>query len=132
MIEARCSCGALALQAPAPSPMIVACHCVWCQRRTGSSFGVGAFFRATEVTIAGTAKEFAREGSSGGKVRTYFCPDCGSTVYWKADKAPDLIGVAIGSFAGSDCPQPTRSIWEQTRRPWAQVEADQHFLQGSR
>ena len=131
MIEARCNCGALAVEVPGPSNLIVACHCIECQRRTGSPFGVGAFYRSREVKIAGAAKEFAREGSTGGKVRNYFCPNCGSTVYWKADRVPGFIAVGVGSFADSGHPRPTRSIWEQTRRPWAQVDADQHLLQGS-
>jgi hypothetical protein len=132
MIEARCSCGALTLEAPRQPQLIVACHCTECQRRTGSPFGVGAFYPSNEVKITGTAKEFARDGGpSGGKVRTYFCPNCGSTVYWKADRVPDFIAVAVGSFADPGYPHPTRSVWEQTKHPWAQVDADQHLLQGS-
>ena len=131
MIEARCNCGALVVEVPGPSNLIVACHCTECQRRTGSPFGVGAFYPSKEVEIAGAAKEFTREGSTGGKVRTYFCPICGSTVYWKVDKAPDFIGVAVGSFADPSHPHPTRSIWEQRKHRWAQVDADQHLLHGS-
>ena len=32
-------------------------------------------------------------------IRLYFCPDCGSTLYWKADNLPGMIGVAIGGLA---------------------------------
>src|SRR5215467_7609846 len=112
MIEARCSCGALVVKVPGPSQLIVACHCTECQRRTGSPFGVGAFYPSKDVTITGAAKEFARDGSTGGKVRINFCPNCGSSVYWTVDKAPDLIGVAVGSFADSGYPHPSRSLWE--------------------
>jgi hypothetical protein len=121
----------LTVQAAGPSQLIVACHCTECQRRSGSSFGVGAFYPANEVKIAGVAKEFVRDGSTDAKVRTYFCPNCGSTVYWKADRAPDFIGVAVGAFAAPGYPHPTRSIWEQTKHPWAQVDADRHLLQSS-
>src|SRR5579863_7778141 len=131
MIEAGCNCGALAVEVPGPSQLIVACHCTECQRLTGSPFRVGAFYPAKDVKIAGATKEFVRDGSSGGKVRSYFCPNCGSTVYWKADKAPDFIGVAVGCFADSSYPHPTRSIWEQTRHRWMQVDADQHLLHGT-
>lgn len=132
MIEARCSCGALVLRVPGPSQLIVACHCTECQRRTGSPFGVGAFYPANEVEITGTVKEFARAGAKGGMVRTRFCPNCGSTVYWKIDRAPGFIGVAVGAFADSSYPHPTRSIWERTKHPWAEVDADEHLWQGSR
>lgn len=92
------------------------------------SIRAGAFYPSRDVKIAGAANEFARDGSTGGKVRTYFCPNCGSTVYWKADKAPDFIGVAVGSFADPSYPHPTMSIWEQTKHRWTHVDADQHLL----
>ncbi len=132
MIEARCSCGALTVEAPHPSGLVVACHCTACQRRSGSAFGVGAFYPEDDLKIAGNATEFVRQGATGGKVRSYFCPACGSTVYWKADKAPGFIGVAVGAFADPGHPPPARSIWEQTKQTWVQLEADQHLPQGSR
>ena len=131
MIEARCSCGALTVRVPGPSPLVVACHCTECQRRTGAPFGVGAFYPAQSVTISGIAREFARDGAQGRKVRASFCPDCGTTVYWKADRLPDFIGVAVGCFADPGHPPPARSIWEGTKHPWVEVEADQHLPQGS-
>jgi hypothetical protein len=131
MIEARCNCGALTLTVPGPSSLILACHCAACQRRTGSPFGVGAFYPSTDVKIAGTATEFTRDGSTGGKVRTYFCPNCGSSLYWKADRAPGLIGVAVGCLADPSDPRPTTSIWEEAKRSWTHVDADQHLLRGS-
>lgn len=85
MTDARCSCGAVALSLPGATNLVAACHCIDCQRRSGAPFGVGAFYPAEAVTILGVPKEYVRAAGSGGKVRSYFCPDCGSTVYWKAD-----------------------------------------------
>lgn len=108
MIEARCNCGALAVEVPGPSELIVACHCTECQRLTGSPFRVGAFYPVKDVKIAGAANEFTRAGSTGGKVRNSFCPNCGSTVYWKADRLPGYIGVAVGCFADFELSTPNQ------------------------
>src|SRR4051812_8764197 len=79
MGDARCSCGALTLSLPeTPSRMVVACHCVDCQRRTGAPFGVGAYSRPELVDISGTPKDFTHDAASGGKIHNYFCPGCGS------------------------------------------------------
>jgi hypothetical protein len=133
MSDARCSCGAVALSLPGPSKLVVACHCIDCQRRTGAPFGVGAFYPAEVVTISGTPREFTRVGASGGKVRSYFCPDCGSTVYWKADILPALIGVAVGTMADPKHPPPVRSVFEQSRHAWVEINGDavEHFQQSS-
>src|SRR5215216_3989981 len=57
MGDARCSCGAVTLSLPKePSKLVVACHCIDCQRRTGAPFGVGAYYPADVVIISGTSK----------------------------------------------------------------------------
>ena len=52
------------------------------------------------------------------KIEIHFCPDCGSSVFWYAEFAPDLIGIAFGAFADPSTPRPTLSVWETTRHPW--------------
>jgi hypothetical protein len=131
MDDARCSCGAITLALPEPSKLVVACHCIDCQRRTGAPFGVGAFYPAETVIISGTPKEFTRAAASGGKVHTYFCPNCGSSIYWKADNLPALIGVAVGALADPEYPPPVRSIFEQSKHNWGQLDGAEHFRQSS-
>jgi hypothetical protein len=133
MITARCSCGAVALSLPGPSSLVAACHCIDCQRRTGAPFGVGAFYRAEVVKISGDPKEYVRAAASGGKVRSYFCRDCGSTVYWTADNLPAMIGVAVGTIADADYPAPVRSVFEQSKHAWVDINgaAVEHFQQSS-
>jgi hypothetical protein len=132
MAHAQCSCGSITLTLQEPSKLVIACHCLDCQRRTGAPFGVGAFYPAEEVTITGIPKEYTRIAASGGKVYSYFCTNCGSTVYWKAERLPNLIGVAIGALADPIYAAPVRSIFKQSKHSWVQIEgADvQHFQQG--
>jgi len=131
MADARCRCGALTLTLSQPAKLVVACHCLDCQRRTGAPFGAGAFFPAEAVAISGTAKEFKRDAASGGKVHSYFCPTCGSTIYWKADKLPALIGVAVGALADPNFPAPNRSIFEQSKHHWVRIGGEVEHFPGS-
>jgi hypothetical protein len=132
MAEARCSCGALTLTLPEQPKLAIACHCLDCQRRTGAPFGVGAFYPVDTVSVSGTAKEFTRDAASGGKVHNYFCPNCGSTIYWKADRLPSMIGVAVGALTDRQYPAPVRSIFEETKHGWVQIDtAVEHYRQSS-
>lgn len=133
MASARCSCGALTLTLPDGPQVVIACHCVECQRRTGAPFGAGAFYPATAVIISGTAKQYTRDATSGGKVHSYFCPDCGSSVYWKADNLPSMIGVAVGALSGAgQFPAPAKSIFERSKHNWVQIDgAGEHLPLGS-
>lgn len=132
MNTASCSCGRLTLSLSGPSRMVVACHCLDCQRRTGAPFGVGAFYPADAVALSGAAKEFARVAASGGTVRSYFCPECGSTLYWTADNLPSMIGIAVGALADPGYTAPARSVFEQSKHHWVEIGGDvAHFRQTS-
>lgn len=78
----------------------------------------GAFYSRTQVRLEGPAKIFTRRGDSGGEVHCHFCPECGSTVAWFADKLPDRVGIAIGCFADPEFPAPTLSVWEEAMHEW--------------
>jgi hypothetical protein len=130
-MKAECQCGQLSVALPGPSAAVVACHCIDCQRRSGSPFGVLAYYPADQLVIAGEAKRFERPTATGGVFASFFCPACGSTVYAKAAKHPTLIGVAVGAIADPGFPAPVRSVWEQSMHPWAALAGDiQHFPQG--
>ena len=131
MADARCSCGAVTLSLPEePSKLVVACHCIDCQRRTGAPFGVGAYYPAEVVTISGNSKEFTHDAASGGKMHNYFCPQWGSTVYWKVTNLPAMIGVAVGAMADLKYPAPVISVFEQSKHDWVQIDgAVEHFRQ---
>jgi hypothetical protein len=131
MGDARCSCGAVTLSLPEqPSRIIFACHCLDCQRRTGAPFGVGAYYPAEAVNISGISKEFTHAAASGGEIHNYFCPQCGSTVYWKLSSLPALIAVAVGAMADPKYPAPVISVFEQSKHDWVRIEgAAEHFQQ---
>jgi len=116
--EAACSCGQLRLTGEGDPVRISMCHCLACQRRTGSAFGMQARFPADRVEIVGRHSEYVRI-SDAGEERTFrFCPDCGATVFWTTGDAPDQIAVPTGAFADPSFPPPTISVWESRRHAW--------------
>src|SRR5215831_12325514 len=78
---AHCSCGALRVEVSADPDVVGVCHCGECQRRTGSVFGVGAFFKKEHVRAEGPSNIYVRDGQEGRKVRAYFCPTCGTRCF---------------------------------------------------
>jgi hypothetical protein len=115
---ARCCCGQLRAEASADPVRVVVCHCSECRRRTGSAYGVSAYFQKDYVEVDGPNSTFVRHCPEGRIIEFRFCPSCGSTVYWRADLLPDLIGVAVGLFDDPAFPEPTSSIFERNRFPW--------------
>jgi hypothetical protein len=117
--EAICSCGQLRVIALGDPVRISICHCLACQRRTGSSYGYQARFPLVQVTVSGESRAFVRLADEDGTARTFhFCPQCGSTVYYLNSDEPELIAVAVGTFADPAFPVPDFSVWEERKHPW--------------
>ncbi|MBS1239476.1 MAG: glutathione-dependent formaldehyde-activating enzyme [Proteobacteria bacterium] len=120
--EAQCQCGALTAEVEdGLKPVTIMCHCVECQRRSGSPFGTIAYFPKDKVAIAGEAKEYTRETDSGSSFTTGFCPTCGSTVYAFPARMPNIVGVTVGAFADNAFPPPQFSVFEQSSHGWVTV-----------
>lgn len=125
---ATCSCGQLTAHVRGEPVRISVCHCLACQKRTGSAFGVQARFPADTVTIAGTSKQYARTGDEGTTARFHFCPECGAIVYYLMDAAPDFIAVPVGAFADPGFPPPWVSVYEVRQHPWVRLPEDiEHY-----
>ena len=121
MREAACSCGQLRLTAQGDPVRISMCHCLACQRRTGSAFGMQARFPRDRVRVDGRSTEYVRM-SDGGEERLFrFCPDCGATVLYTTASQPGLIAVPVGAFADPSFPPPRVSVYESRRHPWVSV-----------
>ena len=130
--EAACGCGQLRVTTTGDPDIVVACSCIACQRRTGSPFGVGAYFRKESVSVEGEAKVYTRVADSGLNVSIRFCPECGNSVYWFAALRPDHYGVAVGCFGEPGFVEPARVVWNESKHPWVSFPGDLPvFDQGS-
>jgi len=83
---AACVCEQLTVSCSGDPAQVSLCHCLACQRRTGSTYGIAAFYPRENVMVAGDATAYTRQSDSGYPVTFYFCPHCGATVYWKASR----------------------------------------------
>ena len=120
---ASCSCGQLRIMVGVDPIRISACHCLECQRRTGSVFGAQARFPERETAIHGESSVYTRTGESGGDIFFHFCAGCGSTVYYKLAGSPDIVAVPVGAFADPDFPEPQMSFYESRRHAWVNMPA---------
>jgi len=128
---AQCHCGSLRATTSGEPLLVNMCHCKACQRRTGALAGNGAAFAKEQVTVEGASKVFERDGQSGRKVRFYFCPACGTSVYWEPEVRPDIRIVAVGAFADPDFPPPSSSIFEATKHAWTLLPERMKHFQGT-
>lgn len=118
---ASCSCGQLVATVTEAPIRISVCHCLACQRRTGSVFGAQARFRSEAVEIEGKSTQYVRVGDAGGKATFSFCPECGATVHYKLEEWAGWIAIPVGAFAEPGFPAPTISMYEERMHAWVRM-----------
>lgn|GEM_PF-293954 len=117
---ATCCCGQLSVEVQgAPDPGI--CHCLACQKRTGSVFAALAVFKPP-YTVSGEAKEFFRRGDQGVEFTFRFCPICGTNLFHTENGFEDeMVLVAVGAFGDPGFPPPVDSTHERRKHNWVVV-----------
>lgn len=118
---ATCSCGALKATCDGEPHRISICHCLACQKRTGSAFGVQAWFREAQVAVTGKASTWERRGDDGFLITFGFCPTCAATVFYRGEFSPGNVAIPVGAFADPTFPPPRVEVYRFRRHPWADM-----------
>ena len=121
--EGGCLCGAVRYRVegqPDEVQGVGICHCTFCKRRTGSAFGVGAYFPNTSVKIiSGELKTYEyRSDETGRWLRMEFCPTCGTTVTWIGEWSPGLRAIGLGTFDDPDWVKPKWAVFARSAVQW--------------
>ncbi|QNA85174.1 GFA family protein [Sphingomonas sp. So64.6b] len=127
MRQAQCRCGQLSATVAGDPVRVSVCHCLACQRRTGSAFAAQARFAAANVTITGDTRSYVRRADSGRQVIYRFCPECGSTMAYENPDMPGLIAIPLGNFADPAFPAPTFSFYESRKHHWTAILGEDVF-----
>jgi hypothetical protein len=118
---AACACGQLQIEVQGEPRGVGVCHCLACQRRTGSVFAALAGF-AAPYRVTGEATEYVRAGDQGARFRFRFCPVCGTNLFHTEEGFEDQgVSVAVGGFADPDFPPPRASVYTCRKHAWVQL-----------
>jgi hypothetical protein len=115
-----CLCGRVRYSAIGEPAFSGLCHCLNCQRYTGSAFQTFIVFPAASVSVQGELKTYSHTGDSGQPVHRRFCANCGSGVVDVVDVMPELIGILAGTLDDPDAFKPTMEIYCSRAQPWTQ------------
>jgi hypothetical protein len=118
---ASCSCGQLTATVSGEPTRVSICHCLACQRRSGSVFAVQARFPREQVQVAGRSNEHVLVGDEGTHATFRFCPACGATVYYTNEGRPDDVAIPVGAFAEPGFPMPSVSVYEERMHSWVHL-----------
>lgn len=121
---AACSCGQLSATTTGEPIRVSVCHCLACQRRTGSVFAAQARFAEENVRLQGQSKQYVRVSDDGNRCVFNFCPDCGATVWYQISDETGKIAIPVGAFAEPTFPAPVFSVYEDRMHKWVRMPDD--------
>ena len=126
---ATCRCGQLRAACSGAPVRVSVCHCLECQKRSGSAFAVQARWPDERLRLTGAFSEWSRTGDSGTRATYRFCATCGATIAYVSESMPGLTAVPVGAFADPDFPPPGYSVYEGRKHRWVAVAGDgiEHF-----
>ena len=118
-----CLCGAVQYEADGDPENASYCHCDDCKRATGGPYTVGVLVKLTDLRIiSGGVKGYTTIADSGRKITREFCPNCGSPLFTRAEKCPDLVFLKAGSLDEPEVIKPSCQTWTKCAVPWAYID----------
>jgi hypothetical protein len=118
--EGGCLCGAVRYRVFGAPTRAVACHCRFCQKRTGSAFGESVYFKEEDVRVlSGVMKRYEyRSDESHRWLKMDFCLNCGTTVTWTIEFLPGERAVAQGTLDDPNWVAPQVHGWTRSAQEW--------------
>lgn len=121
----QCRCGQVRFQVSAPPLMTSACHCIGCQKMTGSAYSLTAMIPAGGFAIVqGTA---VVGGTHGPQQDHMFCPHCMSWIFTRITGIDDFVNVRPTLCDDTSWCAPFIDTMTAEKLPWAQTPAQYHF-----
>jgi hypothetical protein len=126
-----CLCGNVRYEVTNSPLWVGVCHCINCQKQSGSSFSLVAAFCRDDVTVTGVLKTFVDVAASANEVWRKFCPDCGSPVLTDNAAAVEdnVIFVKAGTMDNTDGLAPTMHFWTKSKQEWYSPEAGPSMME---
>jgi len=114
----QCRCGQVSIEIEAVQlPPLYACHCLNCQRSSGSAFGLHLLCAASTVEVAGNTVTYLHEHQ--GHVSTHYaCSACHTRLFNDTTAAPGMRVVRAGVLEGAEHFEPVAHIWTRRKQPW--------------
>ncbi|HXV02284.1 MAG TPA: GFA family protein [Gaiellaceae bacterium] len=122
--EGGCSCGAVRYRLASEPLFVHCCHCLNCQRQTGSAFVINLLIEADRVELlAGEPLPVDVARDDGSKQRIYRCPDCQVAVFSEYGW-PELKFVRGGTLDDPSAVRPDVHIFTRSKVPWVTLPDD--------
>jgi hypothetical protein len=116
--EGGCACGEVRYRLTSDPLFTHCCHCLNCQRQTGSAFVINLLIEADRVElVSGDPQPVDVPRDDGSKQRIYRCPTCQVAVYSDYGR-PEVLFVRAGTLDQPSEITPDVHIFTKSKLGW--------------
>lgn len=117
-LEGGCACGEVRYRLTSSPIFVHCCHCLNCQRQTGSAFVLNMLIEASRVDLlegTPTAVDVPREH---GPHQIFRCPTCHVAVWSVYGGRSEVLFVRAGTLDDPKAVSPDVHIYTRSKLPW--------------
>ncbi len=119
--EGGCSCGEVRYRLASDPMFVHCCHCLNCQRQTGSAFVVNLLIEADRVErTADEPHVVPVPRDDGSEQLVSRCPSC-QVALWSEYGRPEVLFVRAGTLDDPSWVEPGVHIFTRARVPWIEL-----------
>jgi len=118
-LSGHCSCGAVKYRLTSKPMFVHCCHCLDCQRQTGSAFVLNALIEADRVEVlSGETQGYPQPTDSGRPHVIHRCAACGTALWSNYGGLTKLRFVRVGTLDEPSSLKPDVHIYTRSKQPW--------------
>jgi len=118
-----CVCGSVRFEVDEPFVAASYCHCTRCQRRTGTAASVQARVSPGSFRVV-QGEELIRAYAPADGFEKAFCSACGSALFSRNPKDPQVVSVRLGALDRDPGIRPSYRQFVAYAAPWEPIPDD--------
>ena len=119
-----CACGKVRYELTDAPMFVHCCHCLNCQRQTGTAFVLNMMIEASRVELlSGTPTAVAMPRDEGRLHRIFRCPKCQVAVWSEYGGRSEVLFVRAGTLDDPATVSPDVHIYTRSKLPWITLPA---------
>jgi hypothetical protein len=119
--DGKCSCAEITFTLQSAPMFVNCCHCLDCQRQTGSAFVINAIIETDRIAVRGAPEAVTVPTDSGRPHDIYRCPTCKVAVWSDYGRRPKLRFVRVGTLVEPHAIVPDAHIFVRSKVPWVRL-----------
>ncbi len=124
-VQGKCYCGGVQFELTFPNEFCSHCHCEDCRQAHGAAFVTWTGLPKSQFRfIAGEdkLKKYESRIETHQGIRWGFCSDCGTSLLYDCDQAPDKIYITVANLTGKLDREPDSHVSFEEKVNWLSVQ----------